>query len=301
MAEVTEEDLEQVRTEGFAVVEGFLGGDDLAEAQEALWRIYPRPEDYFADPDAHPRFAHSQFHGLRLFPYDDWALDRLPVHPALVDVAERFLASTDVDLYKVELWAKYAGAVDYDQPHHRDFGNHSLVVPRRDGRWPQLTTFLLLSDVTEADGPTKVVPLSESAHVPLVPSDQDPSFAHSLPFGELFDREVAVCGPAGSLLLYRTDVLHRGSTFAAPGRSRFALLVDFQLRGQPWMGKLSWPGQGVRPGMGTALERMTPRQRELLGFPPVGHPYWDDQTVADVQARYPAMDVTPYQDGMRAR
>lgn len=293
MAGVSDGDLELVRSQGYAVVEGFLGGAELAEAQESLWRIYPRPEEYFADPEAYPRFARSQFHGIRLFPYDDWALDRLPVHPELVDAAERYLGSTDVDLYKVELWAKYAGAVDYDQPHHRDFGNHSLVVPRQDGRWPQLTTFLLLSDVTELDGPTKVVPLADSTHVPLVPTEQDPSFA-SVPFGELFDREVAVCAQAGSLLLYRTDVLHRGSTFAAPGRSRFAMLVDFQLRGQPWMGKLSWPGHGVHPGMGAALSRMTPRQRELLGFPPVGHEYWDDQTLADVGARYPRMDMDPY-------
>lgn len=105
---------------------------------------------------------------------------------------------------------------------------------------------------------------------------------------------MAICAPAGSLLLYRTDVLHRGSTFAAPGRSRFCLLVDFQVRGQPWMGKVSWPGRGVEAGMCAALERMDPRQRELLGFPPIGHEYWDDQTVADVGARYPGMDMDTY-------
>jgi hypothetical protein len=36
-----------------------------------------------------------------------------------------------LSLYKVELWAKYSGAANYDQPLHRDFGNHTLVVPRR--------------------------------------------------------------------------------------------------------------------------------------------------------------------------
>ena len=33
-----------------------------------------------------------------------------------------------------------------------------MVVPRDDGVGRQLTTFLLRSDVTELDGPTKVVP-----------------------------------------------------------------------------------------------------------------------------------------------
>ena len=48
-----------------------------------------------------------------------------------------YLATTELHLYKVELWAKYAGAFDYDQPLHRDYGSHSLVVPRHDGRYQQ--------------------------------------------------------------------------------------------------------------------------------------------------------------------
>ncbi len=31
----------------------------------------------------------------------------------------------------IELWAKYSGAIDYDQPLHRDFGNHTMTVPKR--------------------------------------------------------------------------------------------------------------------------------------------------------------------------
>ena len=96
-----------------------------------------------------------------------WDLDRLAFQPDLVDAAERFLGSDDPKLYKVELWAKYSGAVDYDQPLHRDFGNHTLVVPRNDGVGRQLTLFTLLSDVTEADGPTKLMPLEQSQHLPL--------------------------------------------------------------------------------------------------------------------------------------
>ena len=78
-----------------------------------------------------------------------------------MDLAERFLGSVDLHLYDALLWAKYGGAVDYDQVHHRDFVNHSLVVPNRDDPGRQMTSFVLLSDVDEEDGPTKVVPLGE--------------------------------------------------------------------------------------------------------------------------------------------
>lgn len=237
----------EVFDRGFTMVEGFLGADMLAAAREAVWGIFPRPEDYHRDPSAHPKFAQSQFAGMKYFPFDAPALDRLVTHPDLVDAAERFCGTDDIELYKVELWAKYAGAIDYDQAPHRDYMNHTIVAPALDGRHPQMTTFLLLSDVTELDAPTKIVPLEHTRDLPLVP--------HQLEPGAFHDREVAATAPAGSLMIYKTDVLHRGSDFAAPGRSRFVLLVDFQARGWRWTGKQSWPDRAIRPGWNAALPR----------------------------------------------
>jgi len=278
--------LDEVRTQGFTVVEQFLDRETLAAAQEALWKVFPTPAQYFADPARHKGYTRSQFAGMRLFPYPSWALNRLAVLPDLVDAAERLCETTDLHLYKVELWAKYAGAIDYSQTHHRDYGNHSLVVPKRASPDVQMTTFILLSDVTECDGPTKVVPLGNSRDVPLVPRE--------LPMGELFDREIAITAPAGSLLIYRTDVLHRGSDFTAPNRARFAMLVDFQRRGLPWTGKMAWPNQSLSKDWPEAMARMTPRERELFGFPGTTDPYWDEQTIRDVGLRYPAMDMSSY-------
>lgn len=283
---VSDAHLAQVREQGFTVVEGFLDPKTLAAARTALWDIYPTPEDYFADPAKHARYGRTQFSGLRFYPYHSWALNKVAVYPDLVDAAERFLGSADLEIYKVELWAKYAGAINYDQAHHRDFGNHTLVVPRADGRHTQMTTFILLSDVTEADGPTKIIALKDGLDIPLNPRYQR--------LGTLTDREVSLPAPAGSLLIYKTDVLHRGSDFKAPGRSRFVMLVDFQERGWRWNGKMSWPNHADMTGMVEAMVRMTARERDLFGWPPVGSDYWNRQTLADVAARYPGIDLGPY-------
>ena len=114
--------------------------------------------------------ATSQFAGIIGGPWRSWDLNRLAFHPDLLDLAERFLGSNDLRLYEAELWAKYAGAVDYDQSHHRDFGNHTLVVPKRSDPATQMQSLILLSDVAEEDGPTKVVPLSVGESVPYWPS-----------------------------------------------------------------------------------------------------------------------------------
>ncbi len=283
---ISDEKLAEAWDRGFAVIEGFLDAETLAAARDALWTVFPTPEAYFAAPDDYPEFAASQFAGLRNFPYADWALNRLPVYPDLIDAAERFLGATDLEIYKIELWAKYSGAVNYDQFHHRDYGNHTLVVPSAERRHTQMTTFILLSDVTQLDGPTKLAPNDKTRDLPISQLRTQ--------FGELFDVEEAAVGPAGSLMIYRTDVFHRGSAFKAPGRSRFAMLVDFQERGWPWTGKMAWPNSGNHPGLADALTRMTPRQRDLFGWPPVGSDYWTPRTLAGVAARYPEMDLTPY-------
>ena len=47
---VPDSTLDEIRTRGFSLLRGFLAPDELAAAQEALWRHFPRPDDYFADP-----------------------------------------------------------------------------------------------------------------------------------------------------------------------------------------------------------------------------------------------------------
>ncbi len=283
--------LDEVRERGFALVEGFLEAEQLAAAQQALWLHYPTPDDYFSDPERHAHLAATQFAGVEEFPYRSWDLNRLAFHPALVDAVERLLGTAELHLYKVELWAKYAGAVDYDQPLHRDYGSHSLVVPRRDGRYRQITTFVYLSDVTIDDAPTRIVPDPRGREVPFTPLYLEP--------GALADAEVAAVGPAGSLLLYRSDVLHRGSNFTAAGRSRFSLLADYQERGVTWGGKMAWPKQSPQR-WAKLIPQCTVRERDLFGFPRPGHPYWNEQTLADVAARYPGIDMTPYADAFDA-
>jgi phytanoyl-CoA dioxygenase PhyH len=279
--------LDEIRHQGFSLLEGFLAPDELEAAQEALWKHFPPPEDYFGDPTTpeHARYAQSQFAGVEEFPYRSWDLNRLAVHPDLVDAAERYLETTELHLYKVELWAKYAGAVNYDQPLHRDYGSHSLVVPRPEPRYQQITTFIYLSDVTDDDGPTVLVPFDAGKDVPYTPL--------YVPFGELAASEVRCVGPAGSLLVYRTDILHRGSDITGAGRSRFSLLADFQVRGTTWGGKMAWPKQSP-DRWAKFIPQCSVRQRDLFGFPRPEDPYWNDATRAGVAERYPGIDLMPY-------
>jgi hypothetical protein len=159
-------------------------------------------------------------------------------------------------------------------------------VPSRRQPATQMTTFTLLSDVSLEDGPTKLVPLPVGESVPYWPN--------KLPMGEFADEEISVTGPAGSLLIYRTDILHRGSQITGERSSRFMLLADYDVWGNRWTGKTAWPNSALNDAWRDMIERASPRERQLFGFPAVGDPYWDAQTLADTQFRYPKMDISPY-------
>jgi hypothetical protein len=290
--------VDQLHTQGWFVLEGFLDPEELAAAQEALWLHYPRPDDYFADPTAeeHAWLAGDQWAGLVGAPWRSWALNRLAFHPDLLDLAERFLGSSDLRLYEAELWGKYAGAVDYEQRHHRDFVNHTLVVPRRADPpgARQMLSWILLSDVTEDDGPTKVVPLPVGESVPYWPTPGHHDITEELPDGLFTDEEVSMTGPAGALVTFRSDVLHRASRMTGERAARFALLADYDVWGPRWTGRVGWPTKATGPDWFELIERATPRERAVFGFPAPGDPYWDEQTLADTQVRYPGLDLTPY-------
>ena len=114
---------------GVTFFEGFLEADELAAAQEALWLHYPRPKVYFADPAAHARLATEHGPAKSADRGDPGTWAGLPPGPARPGGALPGL-SRPAALRGVPV-GQYAGAVDYDQRHHRDFVNHSLVVPKR--------------------------------------------------------------------------------------------------------------------------------------------------------------------------
>ena len=153
---VSDAHLDQVRYQGFTVVPGFLDKDELAAAQETLWLHYPRPDSYFADPDAHAWLNAHAFAGLKLFPFKAWTLNRIACHPDLVDAAERLLESHELDLHKVELRGKYSGVL------HR--GSDITVAGR--SRFALLADYQVRGHPWAGNRSVDVSPLSQSTHVP---------------------------------------------------------------------------------------------------------------------------------------
>jgi hypothetical protein len=85
-------------------------------------------------------------------------------------VAETLLAEADLRISSAEAWAKYTGAAGYDQPLHRDYLNHTLMVPADDPRFRQLEMFVYLVDVPEELGPPSMLSRTRTMGLPAKPN-----------------------------------------------------------------------------------------------------------------------------------
>jgi hypothetical protein len=279
---------EHFRTHGWVLVPSLIPAADIAAAQPALASLYPPPP--VAEPKIGERmFRPGQFTGLREAPIGEPALDNLCVHDRVLDLVEALLGTADVRLYQAETFAKFSGVESYNQPLHIDETNHTLLLPRNDGRFRQVQLFVYLSDVTEERGATRVVSRTKTAGIP-----HPDLYFPGLGDRHMDDDEASAAGPAGSVLAYSADTVHRGTDMTERGASRFFFNLAYREAGADWMGALPFPRRGIDPRVPQWIQQLPTRQLCALGFPPPGHPYWDDETLAATQARYPQIDLTDF-------
>jgi hypothetical protein len=297
------------REDGWVLLDGLVDTDDIDAATPDLKYAFPLPEKFHADPERYwppgrstaelrrgypempttgPAFRPEQHRFAREFPfYGSGLLSRLCVHPSVVDFMERALASTDLRVYQTQISAKYAGDANFEQPMHTD-RNHSFLPPRMEPPWWHVESFLYLSDVDEGTAPTHLVPrkdaIGRSVNSIYMPAG-DP---------ELYASERAAAGRRGSLLVYRPDVFHRGVDLTRPRSHRFLLNVSYKVAGNDWIGYHSVQSRATHPSWVQFVESSTPRELELFGFPPPGHPVWTADLVNATGEKYPALDVEPW-------
>ena len=314
--------VEQWRAAGYALVDGLFPDALIAEAAAAAAERFPDPGTVEADELR--TFGNTAF-PLAGRPAIELTLD----HPLLVAVARLLECPVSgLRLTQSDLWPKYGrseGARDrfdnHDQRIHVDYPNHTLVHPTPWSRPGAVEAIVYLSGVEDCGGPTAVVPrfgaddpayrwpIVDSPGIGDVPwmNDREAAEAHLAEERpemaafrrQLYDRERYTAYRPGTVLLYRHDVWHRGTPLRS-GARRFALNLTYRRADCPWLNTLNpgWAWSMYRRDQ--LMERLigaaTVEQRAVLGFPPPGSPYWCEETLEAVTARYEAFgfDPAPY-------
>lgn len=294
MATVDGRDLEHWERHGYVIVEGLLSPAELAAVGDNIGRYLPSWEEYSARPARYQALLSSgRIRGQvgAAFPYLGDALNDVVLHPYLLAFAEAVLGTDDLALSQAGLMAKYAGMGDFDQDLHLDYGNNTLAYPKAAGASSILPVIVYYTDVTVEGGPTYVVSQEHTRRELLVPRHRS-----RREYPELYEHEAPVTVRAGSAFIYSMRTFHRGSAMTATEGVRFTHHLTYQPAGPRWVGMSSFQGRGGSPEMDHFLVRATPRQRQIVGFPAICDPYWDEETLAGVGARYPDMDLRPYRE-----
>jgi len=281
--------LKELREQGFVVIDDFLSADEVTAARDGMWMHFPTRAEFDASPARRASLGANQFAGIIGFPFRSSFLNALAISNPIVDAAARYLGQDQIDLHSANLWAKYAGQVDYTQSLHRDYFEKTLTGPADAPE--QVSIFILLSDVSDDSGPTAFVPrsaISNLAHTDQLRSPLDGP------------AEVLVTGPAGTAYMFDYDSLHRATGMRDPKAARFILTADYKLRGRSWLAASDWPAVIHSPEWVAAFADMTPRQRDLFGFPLPDSSYWTNESVRLVSARWPMLDMRPYAASVRS-
>ena len=296
------------RTHGFVVLPGYVPAAELKPALGELSVMYPTAEGFHDDTDERrDRFTADEWAGIDDFPFRSAELSLLAASVRLIDLAETLLADNDLRLYSAEAWAKYTGAADYDQPMHRDYLNQTLLVPSDDPRYRQLEMFVYLVDVPEELGPPSLVSRTRTTGLPAKPNwypredgaDNEGGWVATAGSPELYAAEVRAVGPAGTVVAWAPDTFHRGTALTLARGARYTIHLGYRPARAEWGQRMAWVNCSHEPDWYRFVRRATPRQLAVFGFPPPGHPYWTEATLAGTAQRYPGLDMTPWRQPLR--
>jgi hypothetical protein len=290
--------------QGFVILPELLSQDDLAPAVAELGLMFPSAGGFHDGSDPRrSRFLDDEFNGIDSFPFASVEVCLLAVHPKIIDLASSLLGTDDIRMYGAEAWAKYTGATSYDQELHRDYLNHTVLVPSTE--FPQVEMFVYLVDVPEELGPPHLVPRQRTSDLPATPNwfpRSGPGYGDFVAAGSpaLYEHEVSAAGPAGTVVAFEAGTFHRGTELRLPGGARYTMHLNFRRSCDDWALRSGWAVESHKQEWYSFVPRASARQLSLFGFPPPGHPYWTPETLAGMALRYPGLDLSPWKSASKA-
>ncbi len=265
---VTDEQLETCRRQGFAIIPDFLREQERKAALDGFFRLFAPPYARWIALE-----KKNDTPALYVFPWDDSGLNYAATHPDLIDAAERLMGTREIWLSNAGLGMRYAGEEPVGTGWHIDWDNNTASPMLPQEAWKHPVFFYCLEEVRAGMAPIR-----------MVPNGHDEKDA------------VEMIVPAGSLCIYSLYTMHAASPFTAAAGDRPTMWVTMTRKDRLWDGMRSPMALPHLPAMKRFVSEATPRQRELVGFPPPGDAVWTDDFLQAMGERYPGFDPRPYRD-----
>ena len=211
--------VEHYRRHGYVVVEDFLTPAELDGARDELAELIPGWVEFCDDPArGKPENWNKRGPGRRgylNFPFRGATLNAITLHPELRRFAAQMIGDDNLFCEQSDLHIKCHGhPQDTDQIMHCDFVNHTLAYPPPDPEYWQTAYLVYYTDVDADHAPTAICSWEHYPERIRWPAhytrEERPA---------IYDNEVRVTVPAGSVLAYSMRTFHRGTPFRADRRA----------------------------------------------------------------------------------
>ena len=266
-AALTEEHVAQFLDRGYVVVGEAYPEALRAELAAAVRRDLPPWEQAQASaslPD--DRVGRDQF------PYAQQILNRFIVDPQLLGFVRRALQTDHIHFRYAHNWVRYplVGATVKASSVHRDHGNNSLLPPNDDVRYGQVSCWYFPEAVADDQAPMLIVPKEYGADVA---------------------RGVRLVVPAGTLMLFNTQLWHSATPFRATTGQRYSITRIYGRADHYWEGVGFITSLGSNQYFREFIGGLTATERGVFRFPPPGHPYYTPEALAALEVQYPSWNA----------
>jgi hypothetical protein len=252
---------EQVCQRGYAIVEGLLPAEQVAQMAVAARRLLKPWHEVKKDPPK-DRLSSSYF------PYPEQVLNEAIVHREAIAFAQRYLGTQAIHYRPGLLMCTYPGRGGMD--FHLDNGNNSLLPPTSERRHAQLNFWFYLEDVEADQAPTLFVANEY---------ERDPAKAE------------AFVAPAGSVAIFDNYSWHAASPYKRQDGQRYVWKFAYGRADHYWEGVAHYTQVASNEHFRQFISGLSARDRELFRFPPAGSPYYTREMLDALEGHYPGWNA----------
>lgn len=260
---LSSEHLNAFNEQGFVVIEDFYPEEKRSRIAAAVRAQLPPWETIRHDPPESGLLTDD-------FPYADQFFNQLIVDWDLIDFVQRVLESEDIHFRYAHNWARYPYTPAPEHQLHVDNGNNSLLPTCDQNQYGQISTWYFPEEVGEHQAPMFLIPK---------------------PYGRDEKKKLFLTVPAGTQMIFNTYLWHSATAYQGTSGQRYSVTRIYGRADHYWEGVHSFTNQGRNENLRRFVGTLTARERELFRFPPAGHPYYTDKTLALLEDQYPGWNA----------
>lgn len=249
---------------GYVIIHRFLPEAQCTEMAAAVRRLLP-PWDQIKDETQVTRKETCYF------PYPEQCLNRAIINEEAIRFAQRWLETEHIHYRPGLALVRYPDFKGGRDTGHIDNGNNSLLPPTAtDHPHSQLNFWFYLEDVAADQAPTRFVANGANNDIETA----EPMIA-----------------PAGSVCIFHNYTQHASSDYTRSDGQRYVWKFAFGRADHFWEGALHYTSVGTDAHFRQFIGSISARERELFRFPPAGHTYYTEQTLAALEEQYPGWNT----------